>query len=114
MGFLNFSSVVFLSISIIGGYIFYSIRQVPEVPDIHVKYWGPGIEKPDNKAILPFKINISEEVSFEAMPLCFFLWFFNGKSLCRLKTKYNQNEPDQSLTKPSVYHFKILINELRK
>lgn len=37
----------------------------PPVPVLTEKWWGPGIAVHENREIVPFKINISEEVSLE-------------------------------------------------
>lgn len=52
-----------LIIAIVTGYVSYMINLKKDVPQIKLSYWGPGKEKPDDKSIKPFKINIPDEVS---------------------------------------------------
>ncbi|CAB0012630.1 unnamed protein product [Nesidiocoris tenuis] len=42
------------------GVFWHKLNEAPDVPDIPLGYWGPGSPKPDNTAVVPFTINISE------------------------------------------------------
>ncbi|XP_014291862.1 juvenile hormone epoxide hydrolase 2 isoform X2 [Halyomorpha halys] len=38
----------------------YSFTILPPLPQLHLKYWGPGNEKPDDQSIRPFRIRFPE------------------------------------------------------
>lgn len=58
MGLALNISIIVLLVSIISGYFIYIRTLPPPVPKVELSYWGPGKEKPDDKTIKPFKINI--------------------------------------------------------
>lgn len=47
----------------IGIFLNFTIMRIPEVPKVEDKYWGPGQSSHEVSKIVPFEINISNDVS---------------------------------------------------
>ncbi|XP_014286822.1 juvenile hormone epoxide hydrolase 2 [Halyomorpha halys] len=51
--------VIVVILAVVGYYI-YSFTILPPLPQLHLKYWGPGNEKPDDQSIRPFRIKFPQ------------------------------------------------------
>ncbi|CAH1399840.1 unnamed protein product [Nezara viridula] len=51
---------VIVAIPVVLGYYIYTLTIPPPLPQLHLKYWGPGDEKPDNRSIRPFRVSFPE------------------------------------------------------
>lgn len=63
-----FAKILFLAVLLTSAgiaYIFNKISEIPPLPEIEEKFWGPGQPvKDDNSKIVPFEIKISKDVRF--------------------------------------------------
>jgi hypothetical protein len=63
MGLLGKLLLVSVTVVAIGiGYIFYTLNQVPQMPELGNTWWGAGQPRKLDKSIREFKINISDDV----------------------------------------------------
>jgi hypothetical protein len=63
MGLLGKLLLVGVTLGAVGiGYIFYTLNQVPQLPELENKWWGAGQPRKLDESIRNFKINISDDV----------------------------------------------------
>jgi hypothetical protein len=63
MGLLGKLLLVSVTVVAIGiGYIFYTLNQVPQIPELENTWWGAGQPRKLDESIREFKINISDDV----------------------------------------------------
>jgi hypothetical protein len=60
LGKLLLASVTFIAVGI--GYVFYTLNQVPELPELKSTWWGAGQPRKLDESIRSFKVNISDDV----------------------------------------------------
>jgi hypothetical protein len=63
MGLLGKLLLVSVTVAAIGiGYIFYTLNQVPQMPELENTWWGAGQPRKLDESIREFKISISDDV----------------------------------------------------
>ncbi|PNF15772.1 Juvenile hormone epoxide hydrolase 1 [Cryptotermes secundus] len=109
------------------GYIFYTLNQVPQLPELENTWWGAGQPRKLDESIRNFKINISDDILHDLqirldlhshitppMENVNFEYGFNTDYLKKVvefwKTKYNWREREVFLNK--FPHFKTYVDGL--
>jgi len=125
LGKLLFATLTLTAVGI--GYIFYTVNQVPPVPELKSTWWGAGQPRKLDESIRSFKVNISDDIlhdlqirldlhSHLTSPLenVNFEYGFNTNYLKKVvefwKTKYNWREREVFLN--SFPHFKTYVDGL--
>jgi hypothetical protein len=63
MGLLGKLLLAIVTLTAVGiGYIFYTLNQVPPLPELKNTWWGAGQPRKLDESIRSFKVNISDDV----------------------------------------------------